>query len=63
MGVESVKGKPPIDPFERATAGLVLGSERFVAWIAEKLKGRVATREEPAIRRLRALGLESPNRI
>ena len=61
--VESAKGESPIDPFERATAGLALGSESFVAWVKDKLKRRAANREEPSLRRLRALGLEPPERI
>jgi hypothetical protein len=61
--VESAKGEPPIEPFDRAAAGLALGSETFVAWVKDKLKGRAANREEPALRRLRVLGLESPEKI
>jgi REP element-mobilizing transposase RayT len=61
--VESAKGEPPIEPFDRAAAGLALGSESFVAWVKDKLKRRAANREEPALRRLRALGLETPEKI
>ena len=31
--------------------------------VKDKLKGRAANREEPALRRLRALGLETPEKI
>lgn len=61
--VESGKGEAPIDPLERATAGLVLGSETFVAWVRERLEGRRDSPDEPSLRRLRALGLASPDRI
>lgn len=61
--VESAKGEAPIDPMERAKAGLVLGSETFVAWVRETLKGRPGSPDEPSLRRLRALGLASPERV
>lgn len=61
--VESGKGEAPIDPLERATAGLVLGSETFVAWVREQLEGRGENPDEPSLRRLRALGLASPDRV
>lgn len=61
--VESAKGEAPIDPLERATAGLVLGSDSFVAWVRDHVKGRPENRDEPSLRRLRALGLASPDRI
>jgi REP element-mobilizing transposase RayT len=61
--VESGKGEPPISPFERATAGLVLGSASFVAWARDLLKSRPATEDEPALRLLRKTCLADPERI
>ena len=61
--VESGKGEKPISPFERATAGLALGGESFVAWVKEQLSGRALNQDEPSLKRFRALGLVSPARI
>ncbi len=61
--VEAAKGVKPISPFERATAGLALGGESFVTWVKEQLKGRPANQDEPSLKRFRALGLASPDRI
>ena len=57
------KGEAPIDPLERATAGLVLGGETFVAWVRAQVKDRPESHDEPSLRRLRALGLASPERV
>jgi REP element-mobilizing transposase RayT len=54
--VESAKDQAPISPWERAKAGLVLGSESFVAWVKEQVKARPLTGEEPSLRRLRREG-------
>ena len=61
--VESGKGESPISPWERATAGWVLGSDSFVAWVKDQLKGRPASEDEPALRRLRKACLVPPERI
>jgi hypothetical protein len=61
--VESAKGVIPSAPFQHATAGLVLGSKSFVNWVREHVKGRQDTKDEPSLRRLRALGLASPDRV
>ena len=61
--VESAKGEALIDPLERATAGLVLGGETFVAWVRAQVKDRPESHDEPSLRRLRALGLASPERV
>ena len=54
--VESAKDQAPISPWERAKAGLVLGSESFIAWVKEQVKSRPLTGEEPSLRRLRREG-------
>jgi len=61
--VEAGEGEAPVSPWERATAGLVLGSESFVAWVKDQVKGRPLNADEPSLRRLRREGLPSPDRI
>ncbi len=61
--VESAGDGKQASPFERATAGLALGSESFVACVKDRLKGRPDTEDEPSLRKLRKEGLISPDRI
>ncbi|MBI3272407.1 MAG: hypothetical protein HYZ53_25670 [Planctomycetes bacterium] len=51
--VEAGKGEKAVSPFERATAGLVLGGEEFLAWVRKQVKGRADTPDEPTLRELR----------
>ncbi len=50
--VETGKGEKAISPFERAVAGLVLGSEALVARVRSMLDGRAGTNDEPSLRHL-----------
>lgn len=50
--VESGKGEKSINPFERAVAGLVLGSEALVARVRGILEGRPTGLDEPSAKRL-----------
>jgi len=59
--VESAEGEKPVSPFERATAELILGSEAFVNLVKESIRSRRDSGEEPALRRLRALGMVDPS--
>lgn len=51
--VEAGKGERPVDPFERAVAGLVLGGDRFVERIRRLLADRPESGEVPSLRQLR----------
>ncbi|MBI2840177.1 MAG: alpha/beta hydrolase [Acidobacteria bacterium] len=50
--MESSKGEQPVDPFERAVAGLALGAERDVAKIRAMLRREEATADRPSLRKL-----------
>lgn len=53
--VEAGRGEAPVSPFERATAGLVLGSERFVRRIRALVRRRRDPHSPPEERRLNPL--------
>lgn len=61
--VEAGKGEKPVDPFERAIAGLVLGGDRFVARIRYLLAGRPESIEVPSLRHLRKTARASAENI
>ncbi|MBI3097563.1 MAG: transposase [Planctomycetes bacterium] len=61
--VEAGKGEKPVSPFERAVAGLVLGSEAFVARMRKWVSGRTEGGEQPSLRELRRSGRASPERV
>jgi putative transposase len=58
--VESGRGEAPISPFERATAGLVLGSPAFVERIQALEKAMRPTREVSGRRALRQSAQSAP---
>ncbi|MBI2837232.1 MAG: transposase [Acidobacteria bacterium] len=49
--VEAGRGEKPVDPFERAVAGLALGGEEFTRRLVHRMKAAVG-REEPSARQL-----------
>jgi hypothetical protein len=61
--VESGKGERPVDPFERAVAGLVLGGERYVEKIRAMLRSEEDTAERPSLRRLKAQEVSSVEEV
>ena len=60
--VESGKGEKQLSPFERATAGLVLGAESFVTKVRKMLEDRVSD-EQPSLNELRRSGLPSAESV
>lgn len=61
--VEAGKGEKPVSPFERAIAGVALGTEEFVARIRDIVKMESPSGERPSLRELRRLGKASPEAI
>jgi hypothetical protein len=61
--VESGKGEKAISPFERAVAGLVLGSAAFVSKVKERLVERSSSPEEPSLRHLARHGVPPPEDV
>ena len=57
--VEAGKGEKQVSPFERATAGLVLGGESFVRKVRTMLQDREESPEQPALKELRRSGKPS----
>ncbi len=51
--IESGRGEKPVDPFERATAGLVLGGVAFVAKIRRMARALADDREIPSLLKLK----------
>ncbi|MHC5037393.1 MAG: transposase [Planctomycetota bacterium] len=54
---EEAKGREVFNPFDRAVAGLALGSEAFVGWMKERLGERKVNEDEPSLRQIRFQGL------
>jgi hypothetical protein len=61
--VESGKGEKAVSPFERAVAGLVLGSAAFVSKVKERLVERSSSPEEPSLRHLARHGVPPPEDV
>jgi len=61
--VESGRGEKQISPFERATAGLVLGGEQFVTRMRSRLRGGQLNAEEPSAAKLLRLGSRDPAQV
>ncbi len=61
--IEAGKGQKPVNPFERAVAGLILGGEAFVARVREMAAGKPDRGEQPALKVLAKSGLATPERI
>ncbi len=57
--MESGKGERPVDPFERAVAGLVLGGEKYVEKIRAMLRSEEATADRPSLRKLKVQEMRS----
>lgn len=61
--VESGKGEKLISPFERAVAGLVLGSEAFAQSVRKRLAGLRRRGEQPALSALQRLASATPEAV
>lgn len=61
--VEAGEGAKPVSPFERATAGLILGAEEFVRRIRGLMKGLPQGADQPAWKDLRRRERPAPERI
>lgn len=61
--VEAGRGERDASPFERAVAGLVLGSEAFLAQVRKKVEGRAASEDEPSLVALRRTERAAPERV
>lgn len=57
--VESGKGERPVDPFERAVAGLVLGGEKYVEKIRAMFRSEEPTADRPSLRKLKVQEMRS----
>ena len=61
--VEAGKGERLISPFERAIAGMVLGTEEFAKRIGKMVKGREDHGDQPALKALRRACLADPDTV
>ncbi len=61
--VESGKGEKQISPFERAVAGLVLGSETFLEDVRKRVSHMMDRGEQPALRELGRVAKAKPEQV
>ncbi len=61
--VEAGKGEKPVSPFERAVAGLALGSEEFLGRVRKWASSLRRTGEQPTLRALEREGRMRPDRV
>jgi len=61
--VESARGEKAVSPFERAVAGLILGSTSFISKVKEMIAERPKTPEEPSLRNLARQGAPAPELV
>ncbi len=61
--VEAGRGERQVSPFERAVAGLALGSEAYLDQLRALVEGREATEDQPALANLRRAGQAAPEAV
>ncbi len=61
--VEDGRGERPVSPFDRAVAGLALGSAAFVARVTRIVDGRPDNPDEPMLRGLRRQSMAEPELV
>ena len=61
--VEGGKGEKAVSPFERAVAGIALGTESFVQRVRERVRAMGQQSTCPSLRELRRLGRAGPEQV